>query len=351
MVTMKGRVLGMRFVLAVLSLLTCTGIYAHHSRSNFDLDAVAEVEGVVTEFSWRNPHAFAVVTATDAEGNETDWTFELNSTPVLGRFGWTRETLKVGDRVVARGNPDRDANKRFLYASVFIRDGEEIWAWGGPPREAPPPVEQGSRDFAGVWRIRFGPRFDVLGADRPDDVLVNTLPVTAKGQALVDAFDPDKNPEWDCEPRTMPQILGYPYPFEIVRDSPERILIRYEVDNLERVVHLNAAAHPATTPATPLGHSTGRFEDGELIIDTARFSLVRWGNGEGVDSGEEKTTVERYSLSEDGKVLNLLFTMLDPEFLTDPVTIEHTYDLSAGYQLQDYLCDPETSRRHLSAGE
>jgi Family of unknown function (DUF6152) len=329
----------------------CAPAVAHHSRSNFDLDTVAEVEGVVTEYSWRNPHSFAVVTATDDNGNETEWTFELNSTPVLKRYGWTPETLHVGDRVIARGNPDRNPDRHFLYASVFVRDGEEIWAWGGPPLPPPPPVTEGSSDFSGVWRIRFDPGFDVLGRNRPDTELVNTLPVTAKGRAQLEAFDPDQNPNWDCEPETMPLILGHPYPFEILRPSADRILLRYEVNNLERIVHLDIRAHPAEIMPSPLGHSIGRFENGDLVIDTARFSHVRWGNGTGVDSGEEKTTIERYRLSDDGKELSLTFTMLDPEYLTEPVTVEHRYNLTAGYELQDYLCDPETSRRHLTAGE
>jgi Family of unknown function (DUF6152) len=324
---------------------------AHHSRSNFDLDSVSEIEGVVTEYSWRNPHSFAVVTATDEQGASTEWTFELNSTPVLKRYGWAPDTLHVGDRVVARGNPDRDSNRHFLYASVFIRDGQEIWAWGGPPLPPPPPVTAGSVDMSGVWRIQFNPGFDVLGRNRPDTELVNTLPVTAKGAALLAAFDPDANPNWDCEPETMPLILGHPYPFEIVRPSADRIVLRYEVNNLERIVHLDTSAHPADVAPSPLGHSIGRFEDGELVVDTARFSHVRWGNGTGVDSSEERTTVERYRLSEDGKRLLLTFTMLDPEYLTEPVTIEHSYNLTVGYELQDYRCDPETSRRHLTAGE
>jgi hypothetical protein len=323
---------------------------AHHSRSNFDLDSLIEVEGVVTEFSWRNPHSFAVVKQTNADGSVTEWTFELNSTPVLRRWGWSADTLEVGEHVVARGNPDRDPNRHFIYANVFVRpDGTETWAWGGPPLPPPPPVTEGSTDFSGVWRIVF--ERDVLGRNRPDDVLVNTLPVTAKGQALIDAFDPDQNPDWDCLPETMPQILGHPYPFEIVRQSDDEILMRYEVNNVERIVHLGSAELPRNLAPTPRGRSIGRFEDGDLVIETEGFSHVRWGNGRGVDSSEQKRTVERYSLSNDGKSLSLVFTMTDPEYLTEPVTIEHRYNLTAGYELQDYTCDPATSRRHLTAGE
>lgn len=334
------------------AVTAATAALAHHSRSNFDLESVVEIEGVVTEFTWRNPHAFAVVEAVGEDGAAEEWTFELNSTPVLRRFGWTSDTLAAGDRVVARGNPDRDADRRFVYANAFVVDGEEIWAWGGPQTRGPELATEaeGSTDFSGVWRIRF--TGDVLGRDNPDDrELVTTLPVNAKGRAQVEAFDPSDNPAWDCAPESMPTILGHPYPFEIVRESEERLRIRYEVNNLERIVHLGMTDHPENVEPTPLGHSIGRFENGDLVVETAGFADVRWGNGRGVDSGGDKTTVERYSLSDGGTTLSLTFTMRDPEYLAEPVTMEYDYALLADYELQEYVCDPETARRHLSAGE
>ena len=273
---------------------------------------------------------------------------------MLTRFGWKADTLKTGEHVIARGNPDRDADRHFVYANLFIRDGKELWAWGGPQlTQAPQPSAEAlaakSADFTGVWRIRFVG--DVLGRARPDTVLVNTLPVTAKGQAQVDAFNPDENPEWDCAPQTMPEILGYPYPFEVLRPNADTIVLHYEVNELDRVIHLNTTSHPANVARTPLGHSIGRFENGELVIETAAFTHVRWGNGRGVDSGERKSTVERYKLGADGRSLTLAFTMTDPEYLTQAVTAEHNYNLNPGYKLQEYLCDPATSRRHLTAGQ
>ncbi len=324
---------------------------AHHSRANFDMDSTVTVKGVVTEFSWRNPHAYAVVETTDADGTSHKWTFELNSTPVLKRFGWNPHTLAVGDHVVARGNPDRNSSRRFAYAETFEKDGKTIVAWGGPAVKGPKLATRGSKVFSGVWRIRFEAGYDVLGRNRPDTKLVNTLPVTAKGQAEVDAFDPDDNPAWSCGPVTMPELVGYPYPFQVVRESADTLRLRYEVDNLVRTVHLNETAPPADAPRTPLGYSVGRFENGELVIETSRFAPVKWGNGRGVDSSERKSTLERYRLSPDGKQLSLDFTMTDPEYLTKPVSATHTYNLLANYTLQDYTCDPADARRHLTAGE
>lgn len=337
-------------MLGIAGLLVSLAALAHHSRSNFDLDTVVEVEGVVKEFSWVNPHSYVVIVATGESGDPVEWTFELNSTPVLKRFGWNSKSLAVGDHVLATGNPDRDANRRFIYANLFRKsDGTEIWSWGGPQVSPVVAATEGSSDFSGVWRIEF--ERDVLGADRPDDVLTTELPVTPKGQAEIDAFDPDANPEWDCKPETMPTILGFPYPFEVVRESDREIRLRYEVNNLERIVHLDRASVPDDVPRTPLGYSIGRIDGRVLTIETGRFAHVVWGAGKGVDSGERKRTVERYSLSEDGKFLDLEFVMQDPEYLSEPVTVRHRYDLTAGYTLQDYTCDPATARRHLTAGE
>jgi hypothetical protein len=339
---------------AIGSALIATPALAHHSRANFDLDSTVEIDGTVTEFSWRNPHAYVVVEGKKGDGPVEQWTFELNSTPVLKRFGWTPDTLKTGDHVVARGNPDRDADRRFVYANLFTKDGQDIWAWGGPQLTSPPKptateLAAKSSDFTGVWRVQF--KGDVLGRNRPDTVVVNTLPVTAKGQSQLDHFDPDENPEWDCSPQTMPEILGYPYPFAITRPTADTLVIRYEVNELMRVVHLNMTSHPADVAASPLGHSIGRIEGRDLVIETAKFTPVRWGNGRGVDSSAQKTTVERYTLGDDGRTLTLEFTMTDPEYLARPVTDEQRYNLNPGYELQEYLCDPATARRHLTAGE
>jgi hypothetical protein len=341
-------------VLATVLAMGAAPAIAHHSRANFDLQSEITIDGVVTEYSWKNPHGFVVVETTEADGSVHEWTFELNATPILTRFGTTPDSLKPGDHVLARGNPDRNPDRRFVYALNFTKDdGTDVWSWGKPadPAAAPTAPAQivGSTDFTGVWRIIF--ERDVLGADRPDTELHTTLPVNEKGQQLVDNFDPDRNPEWDCLPQSMPQILGYPYPFEITREDESTLKILYEVNHVERLIHLDETEIPADAPRDPRGYSIGRFDaDGSLVIDTARFSHVVWGLGEGVDSGEQKTLREVYRLTEEGRRLELEITMEDPEYLREPVTITHRYNLTPGYEIQDYYCDPVTSRRHLTAG-
>jgi hypothetical protein len=331
---------------------------AHHSRANFDLDREIAIDGVVTEYAWKNPHAFVVVRTTTEDGSTQDWTFEMNSTPVLLRMGTTADSLKAGDHVIAHGNPDRNPDRRFAYTTKFDKDdGTEVWSWGKPDyasgnQLAAGEDDAGSTDFTGVWRIQFQPSYDVLGRNRPDTELVNTLPVTAKGQAELDAFDPDDNPEWDCLPISTPQILGYPYPFEIRHEDADTLYVLYEADHVERRIHMNESAPPADAERTPVGYSVGHIDDdGALVVDTARFAHVRWGAGEGVDTGEQKTTREVYRLVDDGHAMELTFTMEDPEHLAEPVTSTYRYNLNPGYEIQDYYCDAATARRHLTAGE
>ena len=72
---------------------------AHHSRNNFDLETVLEFQGVITEYSWRNPHTFATVAVETETGESRELLFELNSVSVMSREGWTRDTMNVGDAV------------------------------------------------------------------------------------------------------------------------------------------------------------------------------------------------------------------------------------------------------------
>lgn len=339
---------------AALCAACATPALAHHSRANFDFNRAIEIEGVVIEYAWRNPHAFAVIATIDETGEKEEWTFEMNSTPVLTRLGVSKDSLKPGDHVVAHAYRDRDPARRFAYADVFIKDdGAQVRSGTGPGVFSPPRPEEfaGSTDFTGAWMIALPTSFDILTGGLPTTELITDLPVNDKGQALVEAFDASANPELDCQPMSIPTILRYPYPFKIVRDDEATLRFVYEVNRLERVIHLDIDEHPSYVPRSSYGHSIGWFEDdGALVVETARFSHVRWGAGDGVDSSERKRTREVYRLADEGRTLALTFTLEDPEYLREPAILEHRYSLVPGYELQDYTCDPETARRHLTAG-
>jgi hypothetical protein len=109
-----------RLMVAGLTCLAVSAVWAHHSQSEFDFKSVVEVEGSVTTLDWRSPHARLYVDVVDAQGKTVNWNFELPSPMTLMRRGWKRNSLKPGDHVKVKGARAR----RFAdiaYASV-IRD-------------------------------------------------------------------------------------------------------------------------------------------------------------------------------------------------------------------------------------
>jgi hypothetical protein len=103
-------------IIAILLLL------AHHSTAPFDMEHATTVSGVVTEFHWINPHAYIKLDVA-----EEHWLIEIDSRDALRRSGWTKDTLKPGDRINCTGARAKDpaifALKCF---TVDLPDGRKI---------------------------------------------------------------------------------------------------------------------------------------------------------------------------------------------------------------------------------
>jgi hypothetical protein len=108
-------------VLVGLCVAMAPAARAHHSQSEYDLRGKVDVEGTVTKVEWRSPHAWIYVDVTDDKGQTANWSFELPSPVTLMRRGWTRDSLKPGDRVKVSGAPAK--NFPDIAIANFIRDG------------------------------------------------------------------------------------------------------------------------------------------------------------------------------------------------------------------------------------
>lgn len=343
--------------------------WAHHSRSNFDLDTVLEFQGVITEYSWRNPHTFARVAIQTESGDARELLMELNSVSVLSRAGWTRDTLKVGDEVTVYANPDNKPDKNLYYSNYWILpDGGIMVSSPGsaPANVARPPRRRvdataTSDDMSGIWRAAGG-RFGVGGRrGRPGDSApapsgpslggqgpASGLPLTALGQSELDAWKVEDNPWFRCVSKTPPWLYSGVGAHRFTR-SEDSLIIRHEIIDTERVIHLGQTEHPAATEPSHLGHSIGWFDGETLVVDTAYFAPAQWGIGSGVSSSVKKHLVERLTLTEEGRRLEIQYTIEDPEYLTEPVSLTTTLALDVGYPFQDnYGCDPEASSKHIT---
>jgi hypothetical protein len=97
--------------------------WAHHSQSEYDLRGKVEVEGTVTKVEWRSPHAWVYLDVTNDKGEKVNWSFELPSPVTLMRRGWTRDSLKPGDRVKVAGAPAK--NFPAIAIANSIRDSND----------------------------------------------------------------------------------------------------------------------------------------------------------------------------------------------------------------------------------
>lgn len=121
------------FALIAGVLFACATVSAHHGASAYDQSRTVTFEATVTEFDMANPHASILFDSKDANGATVHWACELNSPSWLLREGWTRNTLKAGDRITIVAHPNKREDARVVFLmKVILADGRELL--DGPPQ-------------------------------------------------------------------------------------------------------------------------------------------------------------------------------------------------------------------------
>lgn len=96
---------------------------AHHSFAMFDRNKELTLIGTVKEFQWTNPHIWIQVVVPNKRGGADEWSVEGASPNGLKRQGWTRTSLKVGDRVQVKIHPLKSGEKGGSFLSMVLPDG------------------------------------------------------------------------------------------------------------------------------------------------------------------------------------------------------------------------------------
>jgi len=100
----------MAVMLGMIGLLASGPALAHHAFAMFDTNREVMLDGTVKEFQWTNPHTWVQLLVKDSAGKEVEWSIEGSSPNNLARFGWTRNSLRTGDRVQAVIHPLKDGS-------------------------------------------------------------------------------------------------------------------------------------------------------------------------------------------------------------------------------------------------
>jgi hypothetical protein len=327
-------------VAALLGMLLSSAAAAHHSfAALFEMDTFTEVEGRVTDVRWVNPHVKIYV----RDGGGETWEVEAGPINLLSRMGIERGMINVGDTIRARGNPGRRDPRALWVSNILLPDDTELLAApNAGPHWTSNTVGDASEFFvAGDLALPAGSERSFFRVWTP---LITAMPrpsgepvLTEAGQQAQARYDSDEQAVGDCEVPGMPFAMMSPYPIEIV-DQGERILIRGEAYDLERIVHVEP---PASPPApSPLGFSVGRFSGDELIIETTRIDYHSFGDV-GPAQSDQSHVVERFELSPDGLALDYQITVADPVMLAEAWLWRGSFIYRDGAELRAWNCGAE----------
>lgn len=119
-----------RNVLVSFTAIFTLGFYghasAHHSFAMFDQKKHLVISGVISNFSWRNPHVFISLDVTDDKGKVTRYKLECGSTSMMRRAGWKHNTVAAGDTVKVDFYPLRNGKPGGMISKIIKSDGTEL---------------------------------------------------------------------------------------------------------------------------------------------------------------------------------------------------------------------------------
>jgi hypothetical protein len=149
-----------------------------------------------------------------------------------------------------------------------------------------------------------------------------------------------------CYPGGVPeQLLTPAEPFYFIQ-TPKEVWMIWETDHQVRRIYLTDKHSKKVTPSW-FGESIGHYEDGDtLVIDTvglqAKMSYLDWFR---TPHSEKLHVMERFKLSPDGKALNVLVKVEDPDTFNEPLYLTRRWNKVAN-QLLEMVC-AENSDDHF----
>ena len=299
-----------------------------------------ELEGVVTEVRWVNPHIRLKIAAEDDSGQTVEWELEGDSTNSAIRRGLTRESISVGDRIRIAGNPSNLGRKQMLLTHVLLANGEEHLVherprplrWSGALANEPQATSAATGESLGrsIFRVwSFG------SAHREREPFV----YTPAAQSAREAWNADTDMlALRCIAPGMPNAILNPYPIEFI-DEGDRIRLRIEQWNATRIIDMTSRQVPDGTAPSPLGYSIGTWDGNTLVVTTSRVDFP-YVDDEGTPLSAAAEITERFTVSEDGSRLNHELTVADPQNLVEPGSVSGSWNWVPGTEVGQFECEP-----------
>ncbi len=336
----------------------------------FDMDSKVQVDGVVADVQWTNPHVWVEVDVPGPDGEPVRWGVEFTSRVHMTRRGWTRTTLNPGDEVSFMISPYRDGRPggRFwtvtLPTGVVLRDpgaqrqfelsvaAEELSV---DPASQPRDGRDARRasaaqvdrtnlsyaaldawpDFGGIWHPSFGR----VGGTEPKlkgEYLAAYNAITA-ATAADPGFEQIERLS-NCEPLGMPGMMTMPYSLEFLF-TPGKITVQQEALMQVRRIFVDGRALPVEPDPTYFGYSVGRWDGDVLVVETVGTRAGQRLGIQGITNGPRLKITERIYLDTDNSdLLHVDFSFEDPDALAEPWVRTHTFRRDNEWEMLEYVC-------------
>lgn len=112
--------------LAVSLLFSAGTASAHHSFAMFDQAKSVSVEGTVKDVAYANPHIWVNLVVMDTQNRPQTWGMEGGNLGGLYRMGWTKATVKAGDKIKMEVHPMKDGMPGGQIMRVTLADGRVL---------------------------------------------------------------------------------------------------------------------------------------------------------------------------------------------------------------------------------
>jgi len=363
-------------VALILAAFAGRGALAHHAiGAKFDETKALRLNGIVSGVDWRNPHVHVFVNVTAADGSVQNWAVELESTVLLRRSGWERETLRPGDAVAVDGIAARDGTRQIWGFTVIetATNRRVFYAndTGPQPPQAPRPTPRwpdgtprlGAPDGSGgYWAYPSSSVLMQAGAE----VAMNADGQLARvGDARrVAPFQPwalglyehrqrrflaDDPGFQNCKPPGAVRQFQSPYGVQFIEDKERnRIFVLLGSGNRNyRLIYLDGRDQQGQVQGdddNPLyyGRAVGHWEDDTLVVRTTGFNEDFWFTNGGLPHTDRLALVERFSRP-NLDTLRYEVTIDDPGAYTQPWSSGWELRWVGGEELPVYFCQDNRS--------
>jgi hypothetical protein len=260
-------------------------------------------------------------------------------------------------------------------ASAFFVSVTPAQTWQDFKRPAPTAASWAAiaklPDFSGVWEMPLGdtslvvkpgaakqnPRKTASTSARaamPKQPTLDLTPAWVAKLKYLEAHPPQDNPQANCVPNGMPDIMAQPYPYEFLL-SPGQVTIIGEAFRMIRHIYTDGRPLPKDPAPTFWGTSVGHWEGTTLVAESVGFlpqtDIVP---GSGIEHrfphSDKMKIIERFRLL-DPDTMRIQTTIIDPVVLAHPYTMTQILKRHPTWTIDEYICEQNNRNVLTSSGK